>query len=217
MPEFDITLVEVRLLQDIPFYSRLRYLLRSRVPFPFSLFHYLFLSLIPPISLILCWYCRYWLRPNRCRCPCHRATRWCSAATFISSRPAALRRPRRRPCQDSRCRRHSTSIGLTTQWNRGTYVHAPPHNRRAICFASLYHTYRFRAGPFFLPPPIRDQSYHDPQARLKGEGRVGHSVALCRRQLFFLLRFFVVVGPSDLGLCPTGALHYSEGPSRVAC
>ena len=44
-------------------------------------------------------------------------------------------------------------------------------------------------GPSICPPPIRDQSYHGPQALLKGEGRVGHSATLCRRQLFVLLLF----------------------------
>ena len=46
MPEFDFAFVEVRLLQDIPFYSRLRYPLLSGVPFLFPLFQYPFISLI---------------------------------------------------------------------------------------------------------------------------------------------------------------------------
>ena len=89
----------------------------------------------------LSWYHRPRLRPIRCRCPFDRAKHCCSAATFIPSRRAASGRPRRRPCQDSRCRRPSTSIGLTTQWNRGTYAHALPHTRRAISLRkSLPHT-----------------------------------------------------------------------------
>ena len=220
------------------FPSTLAYvILCARVPFLFPLFHYSFLSLILPISTVLCRYHRYWSRPIRCRCPFHRATRWrsaatvthfrrrllrrrlprralrvyksvlvpsdlvatdrcwcpcyrathwCSAATFISSRQAVLRRPRQRPCQDSRCRRRSTSIGLTTQWNRGTYVHAPPHTRRAILFAGLYDT-PITGRAVSLYPPIRDLSCYEPQARLNGEGIVGLSVELCRRQLFSLL------------------------------
>ena len=61
--------------QDIPFYSRLPYLLRSGDPFLFPLFHYSFISTIVSISLILCWYHRYWLRPDCSRCACHRASR----------------------------------------------------------------------------------------------------------------------------------------------
>ena len=145
MQEFDFAFVEVRLLQDFHFYSSRHYPLRSGVPFPFPLFHYPFLFLcILLFSLILCWCHRPRLRPIRCmclghratrwcsavtvthfgrrllrrrlpeglylctshcwcyrprlrpilcRCPCHRATHWCSAATFISSLRAALRRP----------------------------------------------------------------------------------------------------------------------------
>ena len=50
MPEFDFALVGVRILQDIPFYSSLRYPLRSGASFLFHLFHYTFLS---PILLLL--------------------------------------------------------------------------------------------------------------------------------------------------------------------
>ena len=59
--------------------------------------HLPFLSLILPVSFILCWYHRCWLRPNRCGCLCHRATRWCSAATVTYFRRRLLRRrlPRR--------------------------------------------------------------------------------------------------------------------------
>ena len=132
-----------------------------------------------------CWCHRPRFGPIQCRCPCHRATHWCSAASFISFRQATLRRPRRRPCHDSRCRRRSTGIGLSTQWNWGAYVHAPPYTRRAILFASLSHT---DPGPGCFPlSPIRDLSYYEPQARLNVEGRVGRSVALCRLQLLSLL------------------------------
>ena len=134
-----------------------------------------------------CWCHRPRLRPIWCRCLCYRETHWCSAATFLSSRQAALRRPRRRPCQVSRCRRRSKSIGLTTQWNRGTYVHAPPPILVEEFSSQVSTTYRSRAGLFLFALLIRDLSYYEPQARLNGEGRVGRSVALCRRQLFSLL------------------------------
>ena len=138
------------------------------------------------MCISLCWCHRPPLRPIRCKCPSHWARHWDNAATFISSRRDALRRPRRRTCQDSRFRRRSTSIGLTTQWNRGTYVYAPPHTRRANLFASLYHI-PIPGRVASLYPPIRYLSYYELQARLIGEGRVGRSVGLCRRQLFSLL------------------------------
>ena len=77
------------------------------------------------------------------------------------------------------------SLALHPSGTGVLYVHAPPHTRGAILFESLYHTDP-RLGRFSLPP-IRDLSYYEPQARLDGEGRVGRSVALCRRQLFSLL------------------------------
>ena len=159
--------------------------------------------------LFLSWYYRPPLRPIRCRCPCHRATHWCSAATFISSRRAALRRPLRRPCQDSRCRRRSTSIGLTTQWNRGTYVHAPPHTRRAILFASLYH----------IPIPGRAVSLcpsHQGSELLRAassfkQRRESRTLRSAVPSAAFLFVVFVGARPSDPGLCLTRALHYTFG------
>ena len=153
------------------------------------------------------WCHRPRLRPIRCRCPCHRATRWCSSATFISSCRAVLRRPRRRPCQDSRWRRRSTSIGLTTRWNRGTYVHAPPHTRRAILFASLYDIL-IRAGPFLFAPHQGSELLRAASSfKRRRESRTLRSAVPSGAFLFVV---FVVFGPSDLGLCLTGALHYTS-------
>ena len=158
------------------------------------------------------WRHRPRLRPIRCRFPCHRTTRWCSAATFISSRHAAWRRPRRRPFRDQRCRRRSTSISLTTQWNRGTYVHVPPHTRRAILFASLYH----------IPIPGRDVSLCPPYqgfellqtASLFKQRREIRTLRSAVPSAAFL--FVVVVGPSDLGPCLTDSLHYNRSPQSPA-
>ena len=59
--------------------------------------------------------------------------------------------------------RRSSSIDLTTQWIRVTYVDAPPHSSSNHLHKSLPHTDP-GSGPFC--PPIRDQSYYGPQARL---------------------------------------------------
>ena len=119
-------MVEVRLLQDIPFYYRLRYPLRSGFPFPFPLvtiLFYLYFYLYPLLCVgstgpdcdphcvdlshwafvclfSLCWCHRLWLRPIRCWCLCHRATRRCSAATVCEPPRRLLRRrlPRRSCC-----------------------------------------------------------------------------------------------------------------------
>ena len=151
------------------------------------------------------------LRPIRCRCGDHRATRWCNAATFISSRRAALRRSRRRPCQDSRCRRRLTSIGLKTQWNWGTYVKSS--TTLVEQFSSQVSTtpYPSRAGSFFLPPY---QGAELPRAacsfRRRRESQTFRSAVPSAAVIFVAV--LVVVGPSDLGLCLTGALHYTANP-----
>ena len=48
-------------------------------------------------------------------------------------------------------------------------------------------TYGSRARQFLFLPPIWDLSYYELRERLNGEGRVGRSVALCRRQILSLL------------------------------
>ena len=63
-----------------------------------------------------------------------------------------------------------------------------PHSTLVEQFSSQVSTTHTDPGPgFFSLRPIRDLSYYEPQARLNGEGRVGHFVALCSRQLFSLL------------------------------
>ena len=108
---------------------------------------------------------------------------------FLCSRRATLRRPRRRPYQRYKVLRRSTGFGFTAQRVWSTLK--TPHSSSICLFESLPHT---DPGPALLfAPPIRDQSYHGPKARLKGEGRVGHCVAPYRRQLFFLLLFLLLL------------------------
>ena len=58
-----------------------------------------------------------------------------------------------------------------------------------------------------LYPLLKDLSYYEPQTRFNREGRVRRFVALCSRQILFVA--FVVVGPWDLSICLTSALHYN--------
>ena len=53
-----------------------------------------------------------------------------------------------------------------------------------------------------LCPLMTDLSYYEPQARLNGEGRIGHSVALCRRQLFSLLFLLLLDQRTSVSACP---------------
>ena len=151
------------------------------------------------------------MRPIRCWCFAIVQYNGIALLLFLSSRLATLRRPRRRPCQGYKVSRRSTSIGFTTQraWSTST----PPALVEHLPFSSPYHI-PIPGRALLFAPLIWDESYHGPQARLKGEGRVGYSVALCRRQLFFLL-LFVVVGPSVRGSCLTGSLHNTNDMSSL--
>ena len=134
-------------------------------------------------------------------------TYWCSTGTFISSRQAVLRRPRRRPCQDWRCQRLSKSIRLTTQWNRGTYVHA--HPTLVEQFSSQVSTpYRSRAG-LFLSAPYQESELLRAASSFKQrrESRTFHRAV---PSAVFLFIVFIVVGTSDLGPFLIGTLHYNN-------
>ena len=114
---------------------------------------------------------------------CHRAVRRCSAATVISSRRVALRRPRRRPCQGNKVYK-----ALREHWiydpSESVYLDTPSELVEKLPLKD-YHTYRSRAGPFSLPP-LRSELLRTANP-LKGKGSFEHSVVLCLRQLLFLV------------------------------
>ena len=105
------------------------------------------------------------------------------------------------------------SIGLTTQWNRSTYVYTPPHTRREILFASLYHTYRSRG--LFLFAPYQGSELLRAASSFKRR-RKSRTLRSAVPSAAFVFVVFAVVGPSDLGVCLTGALYYTGYAVRTA-
>ena len=115
---------------------------------------------------------------------CHRAVRRCSAATVTSSRRVASRRPRRRPCQGNKVYK-----ALSEHW-----IYDPSEPVYLNTLSELVENLPLQdstthidpgLGPS-LCPPSRSELLRAANP-LKGNGSFEHSVALCLRQLLFLV------------------------------
>ena len=83
----------------------------------------------------------------------------------------------------------------------------PPTLVEQFLFASLYHiSIPGRAVPLYTPHQGSELLRVTRSFKRGRESRARHSAVPSAAVLFVVL---VVVGPSDLGLCLTGALHYS--------
>ena len=140
----------------------------------------------------------------RCTCPCHRATHWCSAATFISSRRAALTPP------SKTLSKFKVSKTLNEHWpynlvEPGYLRTRPiPHSSSNSLRKSLLHTDP-RLGCISLPTQQASELLRVASSfKRRRESRKLRSTVPSAAVLFV-----VFVGPSELGLCLTGALHYT--------
>ena len=115
---------------------------------------------------------------------CHRAIRRCSAATVTSSRRVALRRPRRRHCQGNRVYK-----ALSEHWiydpSESVYLDTPSELVEQLPLQDSTTHIDPRLGPS-LCPPSRSELLRA-ASPLKGKASFEDSVALCLRQLLFLV------------------------------
>ena len=137
-----------------------------------------------------CGYHRPRLQSIRCRCPCHRATHWYSAAAFISSRRASNNPVGCDASVEDLVEIQGVEVAqraLALQPCGNGVPTYTPHPIFVEQFSSqVSTTYRPRAELFLFTPPIRDLSCYGPQARLNGEDKFGRSVTLYLRQPFGL-------------------------------
>ena len=132
--------------------------------------------------------------------------RRCSAATCLPIPDGLLcGAPVEDLIKGIRCIRRSASIGFTT--HRPRLLNHRPELAEQM---PLQDSTTINPGPgIFVFPPYQRFELLWAANPLKGKGRIGHSVGLCRRQLMLV---FVVVGvaagPLDPGSGLTGTLHY---------
>ena len=115
---------------------------------------------------------------------CHRAVRRCGTVTVTSSRRVALRRPRRRPCEGNKVYK-----ALSEHWIydplESVYLDTPSELVEQLPLLDSTTNNDPGLGPS-LCPPSRSELLRAANP-LKGKGSFQHSVALCLRQLLFLV------------------------------
>ena len=132
--------------------------------------------------------------------------RRCSAATCLPI-PDGLRCDA--PVEDLieviRCIRRSASIGFTT--HRARLLNYRPELAEQL---PVQDSTTIHPGPgIFLLAPYQGFELLWAANPLKGKGRIGHSVGLCRQQLLLVVVVGVAAGPLDPGSGLTGTLHYT--------
>ena len=141
--------------------------------------------------------------------------RRCSAATCLLI-PDGLRcdAPVEDLIESIRRIRRSVSIGFTT--HRARLLNHRPELAEQLPVQNST-TINPVLGIFLFATPYQGFELLWAANPLKGKGRIGHSVGLCRRQLLSVV-VGVAAGPLDPGSGLTGTLHYKDVPSRsVAC